>query len=433
MFQALIKVLDFFLPEKILAAAEMRLRARFTVSIFLVAAFFDLIPFVTQAFYQLGLSESDFGWKAGQLDFFGIYFVLNCSCLILIRKSFSLEKVFVGYFFLFTLNFIVDTLLYSQSLLSMSQNFAVAVMTAVFLIAPNPRIRVVVVLVTIANHTICFSIAGQEGIRFIYPPEYYGYFVAQITVFWIVLLAIYLKIKTLTQKELDQEVEWQQRIERLAGITSMTKSMGELWRKPIEVFLKDWRLFLQHQLGPEAGSFADRMQEKLDDIVEVSQSYGWIFRAYRQETSSSVSSEVILHHLQVLLGSKARDDGWILNAHPSQNSFEIYGPIPSIILLLFSAIAEILERPEVEHPRLEIEVGRDKSIVLWKLSWPSGGLNPGFFDPKDVSMSASSLSSPAGNPSQDLIQDLLQSCGAKAHGFRDDGFHYLHIQGAWCR
>ncbi|MBC7659178.1 MAG: hypothetical protein H7249_05665 [Chitinophagaceae bacterium] len=102
----------------------------------------------------------------------------------------------------------------------------------------------------------------------------------------------------------------------------------------------------------------DRLNATSVELNAVSQTMGWIYRAYRNEMVVSVPSSAFYAQLELLLESKMHGSGERqLEVRKSSEPFALAGPIPSLMLLSIALLERIClficvsNRPSSAYPR----------------------------------------------------------------------------------
>lgn len=149
----------------------------------------------------------------------------------------------------------------------------------------------------------------------------------------------------------------------------------------------------------------------------------------RLEDSHPAWSDVLFKQLQILLNPTVKEGGWTIKSRVPEEVIEVYGPIPSMMLLLFSMIVEILESEGSGGGRcLEIGLAYEADSVEWNLSWPSSTGDGRVTLKHGQDRTGSFL----GALRHDMIHDLSRACNAAFHEFEDLGTRHLSISGI-CR
>lgn len=419
MLRKIIRTIDKCLPPDIWAWQERVLRTRVAVLLFSFDLLYGLTVFLSEA-----LSKTP---SKSALIYALLLISFDAVCLYLIKKSFSVGKLLTAYLFISLLTFTLNETLYKDQLVSPSNYTFLPVLLLTWLLLPNWKIR----------FFFLTWIVGWTGSFLFFPhgdrPAVESTFDIVICLFFngfgsVCLIQIYLKIKSIMQSELDQELDWRLRSARLAEIASMTQTMHALMSQPLEAIQRHRLALMQFSSLESCDRTTRRMQREIDALVQVSQSFSWIYRAFQFEESCSASSDILFHQLQTLLGLKIKEAGWILKARPIDQAVPLSGPIPSLMLLLFSIVVQILENsPAQELKFLEIDLSRSEKDLNWTLSWPEEDECLAFFNERTqpVGTSISTLR-------KDLIHDLREVCEAKMQEYVQEGFRYLQISGSWC-
>lgn len=226
------------------------------------------------------------------------------------------------------------------------------------------------------------------------------------------------RIRNIAQRELDQVIEWQDRVKVLDEVSSITRITRTLLVGPLNSFRDELQTLGRKEEKPQI----DRMQNLLEELLLISQSFAWIYRAHGGAGSYSVLSSRLMRQLEVLLTSKAEEQGWTFEAEHRGSPIEVFGPIPKIVLFLFTLSAEILKEPQPSDKlHLTLEFDSREKQVTWKLRWPYA---LGYQSPRDLQQGE--LSS-EGSDRQEMIRDLSQACAARIHYSREQGFQEILI------
>lgn len=414
MLRKIFRFVDTFIPAETAPSLQTRFRFRLVVILYFVSIFFGSAFLISTIL--IGLEKSPLVLMVS------LSVTLNIVGILLIRKAYSAEKIVVANICIgFTIT-VFDVLAITKSIVPAINVFSSNLLLA-FLVFPEAKIRIFVMAWGLACTVACLALAGRFGISLpaLASPmlETMTSSVISMILGLLILIFVYLKIKGITEKELNQEHEWQERSLQLNEISSMTSIMRSLMNLPLQAFMSDWRAFRSEPADERTKA---RMRRELDDLMSISQSFSWIYRAYRREKACAALSQTLLQHLQVLLSFKVAETGWSLNAKPVERSVEIYGPIPSMMLLLFSTILQILESDQPEElRRLYVHVHHEGESIKWTISWPDSSRDGArqWLDQENLS------------PRNEMIEDLKKACLATIDEYEDEGLRHLQISGAW--
>lgn len=395
------------------------MRARMAIFYFLFQACMNAIHLVFSLF-----------WTSVDLLTFLPAFALFGFCLFLIKKSVSPEKVVAGFLTLSLMTVIVavkNSHIIDINILSSFVFF----LTITGLIISKLNIRLMLLTVAIAGTLVSYYLlAGKSADQsLILPPRQASgimFIAAMANIFaTYLIIGMVLRIKSIAQDAKDQELEWQHRRVRLEDLSSMTQTMRLLIDRPFHAFQRYLlKLEKKHEL-----TTLQKMQGELDDLLLISKSFGWIYRAYREEGSSAILSTALLQQLQVLLSSKIREEGWTLASRHDGQPVEVFGPIPSIMLFLFTVVNQILEGPQPkEMKQMSMEIDSMGNVITCKLSWPFG-----FRSDERSMFRLVKEKKPQDSLRQELIRELSQICNADIQYRRDKSFEQLLISGSWRR
>lgn len=416
MLRSILTFLDGFIPAK-KSPPQVKVRLR------LVAVYY-LISSVSLSLYLiLGIALNFLHSSFSSILAFALF--VNILAIVLIRRSYPVDKVVVSNICLRLIITTVDFLMFSKMLLPGWIGIFTLNLLLVFLLFPEKGIRFFMLAFTLVSQLAGFSLAPRFGISFARalsasPGALTSYlFFSEIAA--VTMIFLYLKIREITARELDHEQEWQLRSLRISELTSITGIMVPLMRRPLHAFVRDWQAFEAAPTNSRDKELA-KMDHDLDDLLRVSQSFSWIYRAYRRESGCAAQLATLVQQLEVLLSSKAVEKGWSVKTRSMEQNVEIFGPIPSIMLLLFSTVVQVLESAQPEALRhLELSVDKEGHAVRWIVSWPDSPQGTG----------RQSLDWEGQFMRHDLLQDLKKDCLATIDDYEEKGQHYLRISGAW--
>lgn len=408
-----LKILDWFLSHEQSKSIDAIMRGRLIVSWMLIFVVLNPILF----FLMDETSVSVF-------VLLPCYFFAELAGLYLIKRSFSPERVFAVIVLLSQVlvafaiglqNPVASDLFYSY--------FIFAAVIGLFVTDRMLSLSLQVSNVMVTGLSCLIFLKKLNGADWSIPNPTEGrVFLNSVAnqVAFLVVIAVVLKIRKFAQNDIDQEIEWQQRTLRLGDLTSMTREMQVLLSEPVRSLNADF----ESLKSADDSSRMDVMETKLDELLLISQSFSWLYRAFSLEESSSIPSSSFLQQLRVLLSAKVKEGGWDFSInHPGQ-PFEIFGPLPSIMLFLFSIVVQILEgEASCAKKELSLELDRTEKFITWKLSWPNLEAKP--------KKSWFTSESPASSMRQELIGDLMWVCDAEIQEFEEPFVQGLLISGAW--
>lgn len=357
----LLKIIDSFLDSKSLTSAEAKMRARMALVFFLFHFSLGMIILLGRPF----LSGFEY-IRAAYL------FLICIICLALIKKGVSPDKLLPPYLANLCLTALLSVLRFGPANnLDVNSPFMFEMIVAIAcLIIVDFRIRLSIVFLVIVSSSLCFWHYASSSKSLVTlssgPIDGILFKIVVNMVFLAILLGMSLRIRRIAQIDVDQEIEWQIRNAKLGELTSTVKSMIQLFSGPMYNFQKNLQ-----DLSPGSNeSLETRVQQNIDELLVISQSFGWIFRAHRPETPSSMLSSTLLNHLGILLSPACQERGWILDTRHGGNPVHIWGPIPSIMLFLFTISAQMLERATVsENQSLYLELEAREGLIVLKLRW----------------------------------------------------------------
>lgn len=414
----LLRILDGFLSPQQLVSANLRMRGRIAVFGPLNWALLNIFVLFFQKFYT-----------STQVLTTLAYLSTWVTSLILIKKAFSPEKVVAGAIAINTAIAIVEVNLSAET--NPFHMFGLLSMVYfVCLVITNLKMRTLTLLVLFAGTLICIltfssKVGSQSMVLPSSMPEGLIYAVGVVTTAQIILYSMILRIKAIAQSDLDQEIEWQQRRIRLEEASSMTNTMRLLLTKPIQDIRED----LGYLQESHDAIILKRMQATLAQLLLISQSYGWIYRAYGHEGASSIQSNAFMDQLEVLLSSKANEKGWDFGVAQQGSTVEIYGPVPAIMLLLLTIVIQILEEPRpLEKRTLILEFNSQATSITWTMRWPYYAQDFEIGRNFAVESEMSSVSR-----RKELIRELTQNCKANVEENQDQSGNEILISGSWRR
>lgn len=414
----LLKILDYFLPKKDRLTAESIYPGRLAVFFFLFDLIFCITYFVTPGALSLSNPISACAFS---------FIVFDSLCLYLIKKSFPFS-ILMAFFLAILSAFVTLSAFQEQEFQLLSIPMAsIPPLITYCLLFSKLKTRIFFLLWAVGLNMLTWAIASTSKTADNPFMDFYGFTYPVLGT--IVPIFIYVLFRDLTQRDLELESDWQARSARLIEVTSMTKTMYKLMVRPLNVLdncLKDLNRnasFDQHSELPQK-----ELEKGLDEIIEISRSFSWIYRAYRDEGSSTAALSQIHQNVQTLISQRIADSGWDLKVPPIEIEAEIQGTIPSMMLLIFSVVVQIIETSELQDARsLRLQVGRRENRVSWLFSWPS--------EPA-VSILSPLVKAGKGPPSiielrQDLIQDLKVICQAHFREYEESGLRFFQISGDW--
>lgn len=411
-----LRIVDFFLSRRNLVSAESRMRARIIVFTLLFWVFLDVLAL---------LSAKLMTWD--DIIVISVCLVVNVILAFLIKNAYSPEKVTLSYIAL--IQFIQVLGIY----FSRAPNpFLVAVFISgiytACLIINDLRQRIAVLCIALTSTFLAYlCFFGKMGGEFLTFPANAasGALTFQLasTVAQFVTLSMVSKIKEIAQGDLDLEIEWQDRMKRLGEVSSMTNTMRRLLAHPIETLRRDLK-----EIEQAPDPFTEgRLQRQLDELLLISQSCGWIYRAHENQGSFSISSSTLMKQVEVLLSTKAEDDLWTIEVKHKGQSVDIYGPIPLIVLFLYTFTVHVLEQGQPhELRRLSLEFEHREERAIWTMRWPFPARESGLA--RDSSDRISSVSM-----QEDLARDLTHKYNADIQRLRDQDNHQVLLTGPWRR
>lgn len=413
---SILKYIDKFLPAGIWTSKEAVLRAR--VAIFLFS--FDLLQDLIWISYFIAQQQVDSGILG-----FVLYAVLDCIFLLLIKRSYSVGKLVAAFVFIGLILFTLEPMFLAgqmTSFIGISPYIPNLMLT--LLLFPSLRSRIVFVSWILGLNACAwyFGNAFDSASKSAADATVSFLFFMPTS---LALIYAYLKFRDFMQDDLDQEFEWQLRSARLEEVAVMTRAMHSLMSKPIREFRRNMLDVKESREVDDEG--VEKIGAEMERLVEISRSFSWIYRAYRDEESCSSSSEVLFRHLQILLSMKIENAGWKLKPKPIEQDVEIYGPIPSLMLLLFRKVTLVLENSGIRDScEFEMGIAHDRESIVWTFSWPSKGslISQRAHEGRLTSQS---------DRAEDLVQELAEACGAKISEYEEWGYRRLLIRGAWRR
>lgn len=413
LFSKFLKRVDARLPSEFRTSAETLLRVRTTLLYFLIDACYCTLYLLVKV-----LMGDLASFDTAMAVFYGL---IGWTFIALIFRSYSTSKVFLFYMSIAFIVTILDICVFSHAYFSPGTLSYLSNILFFCLMIPELGKRTVLLIFALSSTLISFAILRTRASVLLMPPELTGTYAltisASVSIGFIVLIYLYLKIKSIAQDDLDQEVEWQMRSTRLNEIATMTATMAPLMDRPLQELARELHGFGQ---GGEWEPDIKKIAPALGELIEISQSFGWIYRAYRYEGLCLAPASQLFKHIQILISFKLKVKGWSLRTSPPQTSFEMQGPIPSMMLLVFSCIIKVLENEQPdEHRQLSIGLERREDSATWTLSWPEIRSHKA---PDATSLLL---------PWNDLIYDLAHVSGAEIEKRRVDNANYLYIKGDW--
>lgn len=365
MFHKLIRIIDFFLPSSEQLSTGRRLRARTAIFTFILVLAYESI------FLVFGILADTLPGIALSLT----VMVLNFICLFLARKSYSVNNIVVMNLCVFPLIGMADAFLVSKSILCPSIFYYSMNLFFACIMLENARTRFLILALYLTVTAFFFTWAGKLGLA--YPDGLPGsLFVGLFTTILLLLFLLFwikicLRILDFAEIDLEREIDWQIRSNRLTEIASITSIFSSLMRQPVIDLRRDWQVLDLETYRAEDVAAVGRMNRELDQLLQISGSLTWIYRIFQQEGAEISSSNTLIHQLQAILATKAAGSGWTIKAKSPAKNLEMHGHVPSVLLLIFMIGSQILESASSGRKKnLEIEMNQDEESIVWKLSWP---------------------------------------------------------------
>lgn len=409
---AILTIVDLFLGPQNFVSAEARMRARMVMFIFLFWIFLNILLMIFCGAANFALLRTLVGAT-----------VLNAVCAYLVRKSFDPEKVIIFYSS-------VDIIYHGQQIMLsgnpqpiMMLNYATLVYINCLIVGDIKKRISLFGLIFAATlfAFLCFLRKGSEiSLNAQSDDAFWSMnFIVSNSIAQVAILGMALKVRAIAQAELTLEIEWQDRARRLEEVSSMTKAMRSLLRRPVEALQQDLKFFAKDCQR----TFPGDVQVHIDELVLISKAFGWIYRAHSGEQLQSIVSNTFMRQLNILLSAKVREEGWVLDAKHKGQPIEIYGPVPAIMHLIYSIIIQILREPQPSEKRqLSLEFDYEEKRAMWRICWP--------FSIPDFG-NALFERSPSDPKQQELIEDLMQACNASIQHCRQQDGHQILITGSW--
>lgn len=418
MIRTILKFIDKALPPDIGASKDKVLRTR--VIVFILG--FDILSAIIVGIFKALTSTPRFDSISAV---FGLV-ALEGVCLYLIKKGYDVGKIIGVYILIIILPFSYK-ILAQRVLISAGIFIWIPSFTLLLLLLSDWKTRIPFFMLILMVPLACLPL----GTPLKSSPPIGGIIIAVfiIALITVGIISVYLKSRNIMQEELDHEIEWQFRNARLAEISAITRSVHFLMGMPLKAFSDEWLSMAWNAPAKNNEISLNKMQQQIEELVRISQSYSWMYRAFQKEGKSSASSDLLVTHLQTLSKIPFDEGGWKWKSKVKAESIEISGPIPSLMLLLFCITIQIVEQtPSEGMDTIQLDVNQKDKWVIWVFSWPEETESQrSILNGTDEDKDALSL----GGMRKDLIQDLQQACAAKLLEYKKGDLHVLQVSGAW--
>ncbi len=226
---------------------------------------------------------------------------------------------------------------------------------------------------------------------------------------------------------LSQEKAWLVRSSRLHEISTLADSLSFQIADPLRKFGKDLQqlreIYGQEGFASQEVSRVGKLFQSVEELIQISRSFDWIYRSHRQDNLASSSLSVLLGHLRVLLEGKALENGWGISVHTDSPDELMQGRIPSLLLIIVTLAHRNFDRYAANDEmnlHIEAQCGREADAPFkWRLSWPKTADKA---LPFRVDSSKRNLTIMVDEIRESLIEELRKDCGGQLE---------LRASGAW--
>ncbi|RZA26040.1 MAG: hypothetical protein EOP10_04970 [Proteobacteria bacterium] len=407
MLKKFIAIADTFIPP-IVKNREEQFKARLILYPNLCAAIIVFSILMTM------IASGSFRYSQA-LSYFSLM-ILHVSFLFVLKKCTSIEWTGIAFLCVLSLKTAIETVYIAGSPINSGMHNFPLYLVFGFFITSRWQKRVVLaawlLFLTVATMQLIriqgFTLPYNQDIQTVVKNASIAIglrsLLALVSVYWFV------QIRNIADQDLDREIEWQIRSEKLDEITNMIKSMFPRLDVPLDRIGETLRTLKSTDVSP-------RIRELEADVIqlkEVAQSISWAYRAFRNEHIAETSSEIILEQLYVMLERSHFDSGWTIRVKSPDQPINLRGPVPSLMLLILSLVDQIIAGSSTIAERsVEIEFKTVEGEQIWFLSWP-----PSDFTSKDMTKKI-------------LIEELGSNIKAKISDLTNPLRNLIEIRGKW--
>jgi hypothetical protein len=407
MLKKFIAIADTFIPKSV-GSPEDQFKARLILYPNLCA--------VIVVFCILMAMAASRSFRTSQVISYLVLMLLHLAFLFILKRSRSIERSGIAFLCALSLKTSIETVYLAGSPINSGMHNFPLYLIFGFFITSSPRKRAFLATWLLASTIVTLQMVKSRG--FVLP---YGQDVsvlvknASIAIGLRSILALasiywFVQIRNVADQELDREIDWQIRSERLNEILDMIKTMFPRLDQPLVRIAETLELIKDENAPATLHSLDNDVRQ----LKEIAQSIGWVYRAYRNEHIGETSSELILKQLQGMLERTHSDSGWCINVWTPDSPILLEGPMPSLIFLLLSLIDQIVLGVREEGDKtLAIKFQSLAGEQIWTLSWPLSN-----FTAKDISKRV-------------FIEDLGASIKARICALTDPFLNLIEIRGKW--
>lgn len=419
-----LKCADYFLPSNF-QEGERRSRARTSIFLFLISIL--LVSLTTFATYLNGTMLE------AQASIYALAVCCMIFCLLLIKKTRHLEWITVVYLCFIGTLITLDCLFVAKSLFSGSlQVFPLAILFG-FFICSSWKKRAVLAAWYASCAIVCFFAMQENGFAIPYGMDQEK-FIAQLVfstaakaVIAVLTINFYVRVKSIAEHDLENEMNWQMQSLKLGEISMMTQLLVPHLKIPLEGFRRELSK-LKTDINLITPVFLQAMQVDVSAMTRIAQGTAWIYKAYRNESIGRTPSSVFQDQIAYLLTRKteaARTQiQMIIEPH---EEFTLEGPLPTVLLLILTLFERTLSRMTPYSNSLRIETIRTNGTILWRIKNHRNDERADhemIHDADNEGINAQSLR-------DELIEELiLLSKATIKEGFQGED-RILEVSGAW--
>lgn len=427
MVDRLVRLTDFFISERVVGA-EARVRARMFIVLVLSSIFFISISLVHALVISVAPREI--------YSNVAVVFSIQSAFLVLARYLKDPEWACLFYLLMTAAFIAMEALLLVKSILHPGLQILPLVVIFGLLSIVNPYKRIFLLTATLLAGAVSVifmpepameagaSISQTNVLDSLFLGTLYKGILILFCMYW------YVYFKRLSERELQENIRRRVRSAQLDEIANTLKTLVPEFHRPLMELEQCISARLAVGLSPGREDMM-RLEDSIQQMIKVTQSVGWVYRAYRNETIGEVHSRYFKDQLEILLKGKAHQLAWDLKVHNPTRSCTLAGPMPLVILLILSLVDHVLNALKPSPGRLlEIELHCEATALVCLLRWRHGGeifsLVQGEKERLAINMSSTDFR-------LELIGELVHSCKARLELIRDEDLDTISVRGEWIK
>lgn len=177
------------------------------------------------------------------------------------------------------------------------------------------------------------------------------------------------------------------------------------------------------------------LESSIVSMMKSSQSIGWLYRAYREESLNDVNLFFVTEQLDLLLKGRSPDLDCSIELSEKIRNTRLTGPVPMLLLLILNLVEHIANSaqegiPESQRRRFQVKVESLQERVAFLLRWPRE-----LHEFATGTLFSESNRSPLAeeNFRLEMIADLVNSTKAELEIGASGEFSYIELSGLWAK